>query len=322
MRPFFFALATIALSAPAHAQDLLGYWPGDGSVADASGLGGDGVPVGDVSYSPGMRGDAFSLDSGEWVEGPLTPVDLGSFAITGWWNLDPETSHGAMFEAVNTSGHQPMRGHLTVSTHRPLFHMSACGDLVAPDGLELGRWYHLGMVYDGVDRVIYVDGVEVARDTCAGITTPDIAGYRIGTHAFLYFVDGLIDEVRLYGDALSAEQVAEQAADPNFDAGPELFVGGSCPGDATVDVTGLTEGGRVQWLIGDAVGEDVVSDGDCVGASSGLTAPRTGLVMTDHDGDGILGFTPRLPSGACSRFLQAIDLDTCRTSQVFDMSSL
>jgi hypothetical protein len=55
---------------------------------------------------------------------------------------------------------------------------------------------------------------------------------------------------------------------------------------------------------------------------SGLALPNTGPAFSDIDGDGELHFTPTLPAGACSKFLQGIDLDTCATTQAFDMSTL
>ncbi len=76
------------------------------------------------------------------------------------------------------------------------------------------QWHHVGLVYDfdGLHRCLYVDGAEVARDT-------DVVG-GVGSDGGLYFgagktldagsfFTGLIDDIRIYDRALSAEEIAE-----------------------------------------------------------------------------------------------------------------
>ncbi len=84
--------------------------------------------------------------------------------------------------------------------------------LVSESVITDGQWHHVGLVYDfdGLYRYLYVDGVEVARDT-------DVVG-GVGSDGGLYFgagktLDagsffcGLIDDVRIYNEALSAEEI-------------------------------------------------------------------------------------------------------------------
>jgi hypothetical protein len=79
-----------------------------------------------------------------------------------------------------------------------------------------GQWHHVGLVYDfdGLHRHLYVDGAEVAKDT-------DPVG-GVGSNGGLYFgagpsldpatfFSGLIDDVRIYDEVLSAEEVADLA---------------------------------------------------------------------------------------------------------------
>ena len=79
-----------------------------------------------------------------------------------------------------------------------------------------GQWHHVGLVYDfdGLHRHLYVDGAEVANDS-------DVVG-GVGSNGGLYFGvgpalqtgtfwSGLIDDVRIYDEVLSAEEVAELA---------------------------------------------------------------------------------------------------------------
>jgi len=67
-----------------------------------------------------------------------------------------------------------------------------------------GGWHRVGLVRDGTERLLYVDGIEVARDTVptlAGST----GGLHLGTGKGLEpdtFWSGLIDDVRIYDRAV------------------------------------------------------------------------------------------------------------------------
>jgi hypothetical protein len=63
-----------------------------------------------------------------------------------------------------------------------------------------GEWHRVGFVRDGSDRVLYVDDIEVARDT-AGTLESASGGLYIGALGALEpggFFSGLIDDVRIY----------------------------------------------------------------------------------------------------------------------------
>jgi hypothetical protein len=75
------------------------------------------------------------------------------------------------------------------------------------------QWHHVGFVCDGSYRFLYVDGIEVAKDT--SIQTQPLmssnGGLYIGSGKNLdggTFFFGLIDDVRIYDMALSSEEIA------------------------------------------------------------------------------------------------------------------
>ena len=80
-----------------------------------------------------------------------------------------------------------------------------------------GQWHHVGFVWDGSYRHLYVNGTEVAKDTNPITLSPLIfanGGLYIGTSKTLNagtFFSGLIDDVRIYDAALTAEQIAALA---------------------------------------------------------------------------------------------------------------
>jgi hypothetical protein len=66
---------------------------------------------------------------------------------------------------------------------------------------------------DGINRILYVDDVEVARDTTANLEAAGRSLY-IGAGSGLEpgtFWAGLVDDVRIYNKALTSEEIATLA---------------------------------------------------------------------------------------------------------------
>jgi hypothetical protein len=67
-----------------------------------------------------------------------------------------------------------------------------------------GAWHRVGFVWDATNRILYVDDVEVARDTQTGLAA-SAGGLYIGAGGTLTpgtFWTGLIDDVRIYDRAV------------------------------------------------------------------------------------------------------------------------
>ena len=94
-----------------------------------------------------------------------------------------------------------------------------------------GAWHHVGVVWDGSRRTLYVDGEIVAQDAeplAVNLQACD-GGMTVGTGKLLVSDtcwEGWIDDVRIYGRALSAEDVGLLASAP-----------GATPPEADLDGT-------------------------------------------------------------------------------------
>lgn len=75
----------------------------------------------------------------------------------------------------------------------------------------VGVWTHVAGVYDGVDLVLYVDGVVANRGVFAGRVQDSARPLVIGSHPERNGYDGLIDEVRLYDGVMKPAEVAALA---------------------------------------------------------------------------------------------------------------
>ncbi|MCX5646933.1 MAG: LamG domain-containing protein [Phycisphaerae bacterium] len=76
--------------------------------------------------------------------------------------------------------------------------------LTSATGITNGAWHRVGFVWDGSNRILYVDGVEAARDAQAGLAA-STGGLYIGAgsnRAPASFWKGLIDDVRIYDRAV------------------------------------------------------------------------------------------------------------------------
>jgi N-acetylneuraminic acid mutarotase len=90
------------------------------------------------------------------------------------------------------------------------------GVLVSETVITDGQWHHVGLVYDldSLHRLLYVDGVLVAEDATVVSGMPSDGGLYIGASKDLdaaFFFSGLIDDVRIYDSALTAEEIAALA---------------------------------------------------------------------------------------------------------------
>jgi hypothetical protein len=79
--------------------------------------------------------------------------------------------------------------------------------------LEAGQWQHLAVVCDGETSVLYVDGAEKTRGLGLGPVAPNPSqNFKLGQgyHSGRYF-HGLLSDVRIYREALSAAEIADLA---------------------------------------------------------------------------------------------------------------
>jgi len=134
-----------------------------------------------------------SLSAFAWVKGGEPgQVIISQTNGTGWGSswLCAESSNGSLATAL----------------------MDPLPVLESESVITDGAWHHIGIVWDKSYRYLYVDGTEVVRDLVSlSYTMPCDGGLHIGVGKDLNvvsFFSGLIDDVRIYRRALSAEEIA------------------------------------------------------------------------------------------------------------------
>ncbi|MCH7921333.1 MAG: LamG domain-containing protein, partial [Planctomycetes bacterium] len=208
---------------------LLAHYPLDGDYQDASGNGLHGSAVGNpVFENDPARGQVLSLN------GIDAAVDLGasdvfnfpgSFSLSVWANITEFNSnwgHALLGKRGESGVGWQLRRHsgnpnLTFTTRGTDGPDDPRGNIDITTAF--GQWVHVAAVYDmeAGRRTVYVNGsVDVAIDdggTVANATQNTYIGARSnsGNTGPEAFFSGLLDDVRIYGRALSLEEVASLA---------------------------------------------------------------------------------------------------------------
>jgi len=180
-----------------------------GFIAYDSVGGKDGTVHGDPLWQPtgGQIDGALAFDgtddyvSADFVLNP----DERAFSVFAW------VKGGAPGQIVisQTAGvdwllADPSQGKLMTSLSRPAAGRFPPPSLVSEFVITDGDWHRVGFVWDGSDRILYADDVQVARDTQPGLGSSE-SGIHIGAGSSLdssSFFSGLIDDVRIYDRAV------------------------------------------------------------------------------------------------------------------------
>ena len=199
-------------------RGLLGRWTfdeGKGAIAgDVSGRDNHGKIMGGAKWAKGKIGGALEFDgSDDFVSIP----NEGAFDITdgvtvsAWIRVESFTKP---WQAFVTKGDRAWRLHRANETKGVGFACSdlsrqEVGDLLGKADIADSQWHHVAGVLDGDKALIFVDGV---KDTSAA-SSPKISvndyPVLIGANAQRAgrLFHGLIDDVRIYDRALSADEL-------------------------------------------------------------------------------------------------------------------
>lgn len=217
-------------SGPPGPGGLVLYFPFDkpaenGVIHDESGAGNDGRVFGAQWVPEGKFGGAYRFSLTNFNDRIVVPnsdaLNPEQITVAAWINvsgnngfwrriMDKDCWHGYALSLSGDENGKAPRG-------QPRFegHANAGADRALDDG----KWHHLAATFDGKSAACYVDGVGRSRpahnggpmkptpwDLCIGNS---VVGY---SWQELMAFDGLIDEVRIYNRALSADEIKTLAA--------------------------------------------------------------------------------------------------------------
>ena len=202
-------------------QPLLAHWALDeseGDVAYDSTGEHDGVLFGDPAWQPdkGKIDGALEFDGvDDYVSIPFV-VDPGEGVFSTFAWIKGSAAGQAILSQTDHDGEvwmgvDSLEGYLVSGLVPPQAGRTVTPALQSQFVITDGQLHHVGFVWDGQRRRLYADGVEVAGDvgTINPLTSSD-GGMHIGAGKNLEisgFWFGLIDDVRIYDQALDEEEV-------------------------------------------------------------------------------------------------------------------
>ena len=81
-----------------------------------------------------------------------------------------------------------------------------------PNSISAETWYHLALVYDGTNLIVYINGTEAGSTAASGQITNEFVSLYVGRLVFQttnFDLDGQADEVGLWSLALTSEQIQD-----------------------------------------------------------------------------------------------------------------
>ena len=210
--------ATATVAAPSTGLvAAYGFDEGAGTTtADRTGNGNTGTLSNATWSTAGKFGNAlfFNGNNARVNVADSNSLDLTSAMTLEAWVRPSITSAGYRTVLMKEqSGNLGYALYSTTDTNRPNTEAVIGGAFeVAPaaNPLPAGTWSHLAATYDGSQLRLYVNGTQVAQTAASGSISTSTAPLRVGGNAVWgEWFNGWIDEVRVYGRALSAAEIQD-----------------------------------------------------------------------------------------------------------------
>ena len=233
------AVVQFVLSSQVMADDLVGWWKFDEGagekIADSSGHGHDGKVFGATKWEKGYIGNGAlkitNFQEGENItNGGVVIADSpllrpSRFTVSMWANWPRGVKQKALARLLQKGndnketftilggGKADNRGD---SEPAVFFAIAAeprgsSYNIGGPGTLEGGKWHHVAATYDGSDMVLYVDGRLAGKNTIGEVKFIAVEGEPLVIGNRPPNMDrgfnGIVDDVRMYNRALSAQEI-------------------------------------------------------------------------------------------------------------------
>jgi len=201
-------------------KPLIAYWTFDEDCGpkclDSSGAGHDATAAASASLErvPGVFGGAVGFSGQHMLHVPEKPAfdGLRKVSFTAWTLPTELSGHREIFRKED--GDQRVlfsfqNDGTILSLGLNIGGYVECDAKIDPARLLDGRWHHCAATFDGETMRVYLDGKEIGAlarpgQIAVGGSAPGCIGSSNGGECF----QGMIDELRIYRDALTAAEIA------------------------------------------------------------------------------------------------------------------
>ena len=272
----------LALAAVPADGALVGHWEFDDAGNVGAATVGDGLEVvGNAAYdASGRAGGALLLDGdGDYLRLNDTyalptgvPYGNGAYTVAAFIKTDIIQSNGIVGWGAATSGRfngsrtgQPGGG----SSAYVNYGWGPAYDIVKDVDYSDGAWHHYAATFDPAtgEKTLYFDGAKMGAGMVVGSLDVAAENFRLGTIHHPYGDEdfsGMLDDVRIYDNALAPADIAAMAASPVPPANLVAHWSFDNPTDVGAATVGddLEAVGEAGYAVGGKVGGALALDGD------------------------------------------------------------
>lgn len=199
--------------------DLIAQYLLEGNANDQSENQLDGTALGGVNWTPFESDPGFQTAC---FNGSTANIELPASSLFGFTDAMSISlrfkinSAGATEQFLVSHGSWQNRYKISLSDNKIRFTLNTANGIVDLDSEsqpEIGKWYHMAVIYDGTDMEIWIDGALDAFTSHSGaigttIYRPVLGQQYAGTPAYNF--NGCLDNVSFYNYALDRNQVVEE----------------------------------------------------------------------------------------------------------------
>lgn len=222
-----FMVVLLMLLATSAQAALVGEWhldEGSGTIANDSSVNGNHGTIYGASYVAGKCDQALSFNgSGDYVvvaNDSSQQMTENQITVAAWimLNADVGNTQRRIVSKQETNGicwglELFGAGYGGSSGNQINFHDSSGStwrNCLSTTDLNVNQWYHVAVTDNAGEITIYIDGAPDHTCTGYGIPASISSPIYIGTYSpSRFFFNGVIDEVRIYNNALTAEQIED-----------------------------------------------------------------------------------------------------------------
>jgi len=186
-------------------------------ASDAGGNSSAATLNADATWAEGKLGNAVKLNGiNDYVSLPAGILEnIEDFTIAAWVKLEATSTWSRIFDfGSGTGANMFLTPRSSADTLRFAITTSgAGGEQQINSGQRLTKdvWQHIAVTRSGDIAILYMDGVEVARNSNLTLKPSDLGpttGNYIGKSQYEDpYLKGLVDDFRIYSRALSASEI-------------------------------------------------------------------------------------------------------------------
>ena len=210
--------------------DAFGVWNFDDTTADAADSGPNNLTLSctgtctrDQSERPNSSGSSLNftgilvanVSTGDYLSKSFNSLDLSKgFTVSTWIYMIETGSSGAMFGLNNAGGRVAF---INFSSNSSFYLGYPTGNLGSSFSytIPLNKWVNIAYSFDNSKVRLYIDGKFISSNsvtpvtTSYGVTSVAVGNINIATPASTHLIKSRMDELAIYTNVLTADQIQQ-----------------------------------------------------------------------------------------------------------------